>query len=229
MLRLVLCVFALALLGRMPLRTRITDYGFTAALPAFLVTIDLLAGQLPAWLDGRGRNGAAMRGTAVGASAALLTIYLAIMAVHVDEQTVNVGAGHDRFLADARGSEINAALNRLQQFPPKQTLAVFPQGRMLNYLSRRENPVWLGDFMPPEILSVGEAAALEALRRNPPDIVILTGKDVRDGSFFFPIGDYHYGQPTLNWIISHYRRIDSVPSDGELQFEFLQRQDPVQP
>jgi len=228
MLRLVLCVFALAQLGRMPLRARITDYGFTAALPAFLVAIDLLAGQLPAWLDRRGRTGAVVRGTAVGASAALLAIYLAIMAVHIGEQTVQVGAGHDRFLADARGNEINAALKTLQQFPPKQTLAVFPQGRMLNFLSRREDTIQLGEFMPPEVLWLGETGALDALRRNPPDIVILTRKDIRDGSFFFPIGDYHYGRPTLNWIESHYRRL-GPPTDGELQFEFWQRQNPVQP
>jgi Dolichyl-phosphate-mannose-protein mannosyltransferase len=228
-LRLVLCVFALALLGRMPLRARITDYGFTAALPAFVVMIDLLAGQLPAYLDRRGRSGAVVRGTAIGASAALLAIYLAIMAVHIDQQTIEVAAGRDRFFADTRGTEINAALRQLEQFPPKQTLVVFPQGRMLNFLSRREDPVWLGDFMPPEILSVEETGALEALRRNPPDIVILTGKDIRDGSFIFSIGDYHYGQPTLSWIESHYRRIAPVPSDGELQFEFWQRQDPVQP
>jgi hypothetical protein len=228
-LRLVLCVFALEELARMPLRARITDYGFTAALPAFLVTIDLLAGQLPAWLDRRGRTGAVVRGTAVGASAALLAIYPAIMAVHIDEQTVEVGVGRDRFLADDRGNEINAALTRLKEFPAKQTLAVFPQGRMLNFLSRREDPIQLGEFMPPEVLWLGEDGALDAFRRNPPDIVILTGKDIRDGSFFFPIGDYHYGRPTLNWIESHYRRLDGPPTDGELQFEFWQRQNPVQP
>ncbi len=157
-LRLVWCVFAMTLLGRMPLHARITDYGFTAALPAFVVTIDLLAGRLPACLDRYGRSGAIVRGTAIGASAALLIIYLAIMAVHLDEQTIEVIAGRDRFLADARGKEVNAALRQLQQYPPNQTLAVFPQGRMLNFLSRRENPIWLGDFMPPEILSVGESA-----------------------------------------------------------------------
>ncbi len=221
-LRIAFSVFALATLGRMFLDARITDYGFALAMPAFMVAIDLFAGRLPAWMSRIGRNGSAATAMAVAAWAALLGIYLAVMAVYVGEQTVAVGSGTDRFWADRRGAEVNAALLRLQQFDPRWTLAVLPQGRMLNYLSRRRNSVWLGDFMPPEVISLGESAALAAMQNNPPDIVILTGKDVRGDWLNFPIGDYRYGKPTLDWVFSHYRPVGPPPKpEDELRFTFL--------
>ncbi len=61
----------------------------------------------------------------------------------------------DQFRIDKNGLQVRAMLELInQKLSLTNSLAVFPQGLMLNYLSRRTDPIAAGNFMPPEVLAV---------------------------------------------------------------------------
>ena len=46
--------------------------------------------------------------------------------------------------------------------PPDATLAVLPEGVMINYLTRRPNPTPFSNFKPPELIIYGETSMVRA-------------------------------------------------------------------
>ena len=58
-------------------------------------------------------------------------------------------------------------------------------------------------WMPTELAIFGEESMLEASRANPPDYVVLIGKDTSEFGFRFFGRDY--GRRLYRWIRKHYR------------------------
>jgi len=129
-----------------------------------------------------------------------------VIQLRVDGRTHPVGVGSDRFLAGFRAPAVNAALAEIdKRLGSDDTLVVFPEGVMLNYLARRVNPTGHINFMPPELIIFGESRILDALRANPPNYIALTHKDTREyGLDFFGRG---YGRALLGWVQLHYRSV----------------------
>jgi hypothetical protein len=94
---------------------------------------------------------------------------------------------------------------------------------MLNYLTRRVDPIACVNLMPPEVLSTGEDRVVEELNANPPEIVVLSEKDVRDGAFVLTEGDYHYGQKIVAWVLNHYRPVTPADPKSELKLSIWLR------
>ena len=84
-----------------------------------------------------------------------------------------------------------------------QTLAVWPQGCMVNFLTRRKNPTPYIVLMPPEIAMFGEAKILESYRKDPPDFVLLLQCDTAE----YGIGPFGegYAQRIAAWLRTEYR------------------------
>lgn len=204
--RLALCVFALLLLAKMILNARILHYGFALALPATMLVVVALVSWLPAWLDSRGRAGWVLRAAAIALFAAAATAHLRITSSFLAAKSQQVGSGPDRFRADARGALVNAALEELRaQAPPGATLAVLPEGVMLNWLSRRMNPTPYVNFMPPELALFGEREILAAFEDRPPDFVLLVHKDTSE--YGFPLFGPDYGTALASWIQERYQSV----------------------
>ena len=67
---------------------------------------------------------------------------------------------------------------------PDETFVVFPEGVMLNYLSRRPNPTKHLSFMPAELaLFGGEKAIVDALEQDPPDHVLVVPRSLKEYGF----------------------------------------------
>jgi hypothetical protein len=123
-----------------------------------------------------------------------------------ERKTEDVGTGVDRFHADVRGRIVGDALRWIEERargaaqPP--TLAVLPEGVMLNYLARLENPTPYVNIMPPELAMFGERAILDAFRATPPDLVLIAHKDTSEyGAPFFA---RDYGRELGAWITANY-------------------------
>ena len=129
--------------------------------------------------------------------------------------TVPVGAGADAFWADSRGLEVNRLLAELEDLvPPDATLAVAPEGIMLNYLSRRRDPTPYISLMPVEVLMFGETKMLESLREHPPDYAIRTDENMSDYGFEdFQITNDGYADLLGTWFADHYQLVGQVPED----------------
>ena len=93
--------------------------------------------------------------------------------------------------------------------PADGTVAVLPQGLMVNYLSRRTTPTRYVNFMPPEVIAAGEPAVLAALAAHPPAAIVVERFETRDGQFTLD-GQYEWGRSTMRWVSAHYRPVEEV-------------------
>jgi len=201
--------FALAMTAKMLLNARLYHYGFALGLPATALVAAVAWSALPAWLARHGGSAAVARAGVATALAAFAGAHLAQTARFHAAKTVEVGSGRDRFLADARGEEVNAALAWLaERHPPgtpRPTLAVLPEGVTLNYLARVRNPTPYYNFMPPEMVLFEEGRIVEAFRASPPDVVLLVHKDTSEyGVRFF---GRHYARRLGGWLRESYREV----------------------
>jgi hypothetical protein len=229
-LRLSLTVFALVLLGKMILNARVIHYGFALAMPATLLLVVALLEWVPAAIDGAGGHGAAFRGAAL--AALLVATFVHVYAI--DQQTrrrfTTVSAGADAFLADARGAFVNKAIEVLRSHArPGQTLAVLPEGVMLNFLSRHVNPTPYFVFLPLELALFGEDRMVASLAAHPPDYAMLVHRDTNEyGVRYF---GRDYGQKIYAWLAANYRPLHLVGAQPFQSARFgillLKKKDPT--
>ncbi len=214
--QLTILVYALATLGKMILHTRIYNYGFVLAMPAALVGVVVLLDWAPATIERR----AGRRSVFIAAVMACLFVYVAT--IHRSTlrwqqvKHVTVGAGADAFVADAaRGQSVNRMLAEMtRRIGPDQTLAVMPEGIMLNYLLRRNNPTPYWACLPSDFAMFGEQRIMSAHVAAPPDFILLAHRDTSEYGYRFFGGDY--GVPLAQWIVDHYH---PVARAGALPFK----------
>lgn len=194
-------IFALAMLAKMALHARIGMHGFVLAMPATMIVVAVLVGWIPFLLDRLGGRGVLLRGAAVGVLGVAALAHLSIQQTFLEMKTVPVGEGGDAFLADFRGSYVNAAVDVVRS-KPGATLAVMPEGAMINYLARVRPPAKYVDYLPPVLERFGEGAIVADLQRAPPDLVAITHRSTAE--FGVPwLGD-DYGEELMDFVTEHY-------------------------
>jgi len=174
---LALTLVAGTMLARMILRARIGHLGFYQAAPAGMVIAAFMVDELPRW------TGVGMMGRRLAAAGSMLAVAIGCVAIALEshaalvDQTVAVGAGRDRFYAtasdiDSSGQLVNWVVDFLKTAPPEATVCVLPEGEMINYLSRRPDP--LGTARTEEQI-------IEKLRTAWPDYVVFISRDLSEG------------------------------------------------
>ncbi len=204
-------VFAFFLLLKIFLHSRIWHYGFYLAMPAMVINVFYLAWWLPHRL-GPGRLQVGMfRGAVLLLLAVILCGLVRHSAAYYRLKTFPVGRGADRMFAFPPEREPHgAALARTadwlsQNTPSNATLAVLPEGTMLNYLTRRPNPTPYASLPPPEYLAHGEAKILAAYQAHPPDYIALVHRQSAEFGFGFFGQDPAYGARIMAWIRQNYQ------------------------
>jgi hypothetical protein len=209
-------VFALVLLAKMGFYARFLHYGFYLALPAMVAAVTLTIGVVPqalaAWKSDAAARG--FRQLAFYALAAVIAPYVGLSHGWLRSKTIGIGSGSDRMYASTlvpQGLLMQDALNAVEQTTESgTTLAVMPEGVMLNYLLRRHSPLRVVTLMPPELMAFGENEILASLAANPPDVVVLIERDVAEYGYP-PFGaDRRYGLEIVSWVNEHYEPIRSV-------------------
>lgn len=196
-------IFALALLAKMALHARINMYGFALAMPAAMVVVAALVGWIPALLDRLGGRGALFRGFALGALGVAIFAHLSIQQGFLARKTVTVGEGSDAFRADGRGAFVNAAVEVLRsKLTPGATLAVLPEGVMINFLVRARTPARYINYMPPELLMFGQEVIVADFRRSPPDLVAIVHKPTAE--YGLPWFGEDYGGDVMAFVRESY-------------------------
>jgi hypothetical protein len=139
--------------------------------------------------------------------------YLLVAHAGYRKMTIAIGSGADRFLAAQtetvwQGAAVRDAVQTLKALArPDDTLAVLPEGIMLNYLARIDSPLRVINVMPPEYTAFGEDEILQSLVAAPPRFVILAHKDMREYGYPQFGTDPRYGRRIMAWIKSRYRTI----------------------
>lgn len=198
-------VFSLVLLGKIILYARIIHYGCWLAMPGVMLLIISLFHWIPTAIRRIGGCPGIFLSGIGGVWTVVLLVHLAITHTAMNRLTVSVGTGPDQFWADAeRGPCVNnAVLAARQIIPANKTLACFPEGIVINYLSRLRTPTPYVNFNPPDLLLFGENRMVTALKSAPPDFVFLVHKDTSEfGEKFF---GRDYGQKIFAWIQANYQ------------------------
>ncbi|HET9553345.1 MAG TPA: glycosyltransferase family 39 protein [Anaeromyxobacteraceae bacterium] len=201
--RVAVSVFALLLLLKMVLNARLYQYGFVLAMPATVLLVAWLGGAAPRLLRRGGGSGVVFRAVAVTVLVYVAAVHLQVDDRYFAQKTVTVGAGADAFLADGRGEFVNAILGGLSQAaPPGATLAVIPEGVMINFLSRRANPTPYVASLPDALAVYGEGALLDRYQADPPQSVVIVSRNASEhGATTFGVD---YGVLTLRWLDERY-------------------------
>jgi hypothetical protein len=212
--------YAFALLGKMILNARVSQYGFALAMPSTLLLIACLIGWIPDLLRRRFGGGDLFRALALAATGAAVVFFLRESHRHYEIKDFAVGSGPDAILSENpriqdRGRIVGATLDRLRGImPPGATLLALPEGVGLNYWLRRENSSRYNLFLPAEFGALGgEAAMLADLRAHPPDFIVL----IHRNSAEFGVGpfgsDPRNGRAIMDWVRAHYRRVERLGAE----------------
>jgi Dolichyl-phosphate-mannose-protein mannosyltransferase len=207
--------FGLVLLAKMALNARLTQYGFYLALPATTVAIVLVGWVIPSAIHQRAGEASArsFRAVTVWALAGAIASYLGVSHGMYRAKDLAIGGNGDRFYVSSapgrwRGTALADTLREVERVAaPSSTLAVLPEGVMINYLTRRDSPLRVINLMPPELETFGEDSVLRSLAAAPPDLIVLVHKDMREYGYPMFGEDPRYGRRVLDWINARYRRI----------------------
>jgi hypothetical protein len=217
-LRILFAVLAAALLARMMLNGRIYQYGFYQAAVASTVVTAVLLGESADWVR------AARRGRQVIAAGFLSLLVVGVLKLTALSQqtwilkTYPVSQNADRFYTfppdlSPAGETVHQLLEELSQQRRDSTLLVLPEGLMLNYLARLRSP--LAPFFCFSVYTENgrEAQLVDQLRRQPPALVVLVTRDLREFGIHRYGESVGKGQLLLQWVSANYTVVRQIGGD----------------
>jgi hypothetical protein len=227
-------IFAFVLLGKIGLNARIVHYGFYLALPGLTVAVVLICWAVPEYAHlwgGRALHTEYRRMAAILLAVSALP-YAAISHQWHQTKTIPMGYGSDLFygsdlagLADKFAAETLSELKR--RVRPGDTIAVLPEGVMLNYLLRVETPLRVVTLMPPEYVTFGESDVVRSLQAAPPTFIVFAHKHTGEYGYELFGTSPAYGRMTMEWIYGRYRPVHTFGQDPTSQsgngFEIFER------
>ena len=207
--------FSFVLLGKIMLNARIYHYGFYLAMPATLVLAVVLVWLVPRWLHNGAGGGAIFRTVATLVCASGMAVYFGISQRLYRMKTLEIGSGGDAIFAfgpatEWRGTALIDTLRALEATPRDATLAVLPEGVMINYLSRRGNPTPYINLMMPELLTFGESVIRRTFEMAPPDYILLVHRGTTEYGVPYFGSDPRNGQAIMDWIGRRYTTVEVI-------------------
>lgn len=213
-------IAAWALLARMLLNVHLHHYGFYLAMPAAVFVVLLSVGVVPRLLAKQVVGGGRITRQVALATVGLLALYsAALSASSITHMTVPIGRDRDAMygpspVVSPTGMLAAALVERIaSHVPPNATLAVLPDGTLMNFVTRRPNPTPFNHVMPPLLVAYGVDGVLESYAARSPDYVVLyewSGDEYGVGNF----GSSQWGEEIVTWVHRRYESISAVPSAG---------------
>jgi hypothetical protein len=204
-------VFSFFLLAKIFLNTTVFHYGFYLAMPSFLVFIIYVVYFLPRYISERFKtSGTTVRYVAVGLIFVWVLQFLDHSNFMYKQKIFPIAENGDKILVfspeiDPRAELVSRFLTRVDEIiSPQSTFVVIPEGVMLNYLTRRENPTPFTNFMLPELNAWGENNILNGFKLASPDFILLMHRNTAEYGVGFFGQDAGYGKKILDWINRHY-------------------------
>jgi len=210
--------FSFALLAKLGFNPRLSHYGVFLAMPAFLSMFYLLLHLLPRTLENSGR---AAKNFRIAMLVFLLT-GLAHLVIHSSlfyhDKHFPLGAAGDQIITydpavDPTGQAMSLAAGWIEaNTAPTNTLAVLPEGVMLNYLTRRTNPTPYVVFAF-EVWAYGEQTMLAAYQKQPPDYIVLIHRDAAEYGFSYFGQQKGFGYDFMQWVNQNYQAVGLIGAE----------------
>jgi hypothetical protein len=135
------------------------------------------------------------------------------------EKTLALGEGRDRITVfpgnmNPVNPMIQTAVSWIEANTAENaTLAVLPEGAMVNFLTRRANPTGYPVWVPIEMSFFGETNMVSAFERNSPDYVIFLPRDLSEFGVK-PFGQENgCGWELVQWIHEHYELVAKLSDE----------------
>jgi hypothetical protein len=219
--RFVFVLFSLLLLAKTFLFVRLYHYGFASTAPALLTALAALLCWIPKWIERKSGSGAALKGATIAAVLATAGMHLLSDVTTVRQKTTLVGSGADAFYTTGAGDTVNRIVQTLKQTPAGSTVAIVPQGAMINYLARRPSSIPYIVQMPPEVIMFSQKKILDSFRAAPPDYVVYLDTETSE----YGVAGYSvdFAKPMFDWIEQNYRPVRGDPEDAQLKWVMYER------
>ncbi len=212
---------ALALMLKIVLRVQLDHYGFALAAPAIVLAAVLWLDVAPAWFERRCGNRAMGLTVVWTVAAAILAWYGGTSVRHYREKTLPLGEGGDRIMVAGDGPSRSGPvlLEAMEwiatQVDPDDDMIVWPEGALLNYLTRRRASIPYYNVTPFELELVGESAVLAAIDLQRPEYILVSTRETSEmGAALFGVD---YGLLLWEWVVAHYVEVERFgvwPADG---------------
>ena len=223
-LQLSFSLFSLLLLWKLILAVSVSHYGFVLTVPAMATFVMFVLCWLPQPLRRRGHSSWIFQ-------TATLTL-LGLICFHFLQQydgqlrstlSESMGSGANEFKVNFRATALNDLIAMLDRNgSPTDTLAMVPQGAMINFLTHRRNPTGEPVLLPGEIDFFGEASIVARFAARPPDWITVYSADVRE--FGYKGFGLDYGMSVAAYIKQHYRDVTPADWAGKYPFKMLRRE-----
>ncbi len=233
-------LFGFLMMLKIFLLVRIIHYGFALTLPATLVAVIFLIHYFPKSLS----PSALFKPARVFFLSIifLFTFWIARYSIDVyNLKQFPVGEGRDRILdyspqsslhegIYSRGMMVKFALEVIDQEMKKdEEFVTLPDTVMLNYLSRRKNPIGTLFFNSGIAPIAGEERLLSSLKAKRPNYIVFVHQDFSHYGYRFFGKDY--ATATYDWIQEHYapfRQIGHEPfTDQGFGIQILKKNHPI--
>jgi hypothetical protein len=202
---LALSLLSFLVVLRIILQVHAWHYGFYILVPGFIVYHVFFFRILPDLM--RSKH------AAVALYTGFTLVFLVLMADHFQfsramyqQRTLPVPSprGEIRVFAAPNGQGVKALIEFFsEKTPPGTTLAVFPEGLMINFLSRRQNPLYYYSFLPQDMVRarVEQVMVDDMILKKPDYIVVLQRPVAEYGSRGFGVD---YARQVLAYIEANY-------------------------
>jgi hypothetical protein len=227
-------IFAMLLLLKILFYGHIFHYGFVLSAPAVLLMTVMVVDGCALLFDRFKLGKTFIKVLVAFVFIGVLYSYCQNSRFYYSHKNTSVGHGADQFLtydpaASPQTQGLKAALDFLETTPAGSTVAVLPEGVMLNYLSRRVNPTPFFEFAPGFFNMVPEKDVLKAFQLKPPDYIVMVDRDMSEyGPRFF---GRDYAKEIFGWVAQNYRtvrRIGDVPFSERRFWLWIGHYDPRQ-
>lgn len=154
-----------------------------------------------------------------------IVIYPRAYASEVQLKINNTPIGHkpDSIHWDVQAVAVNELLSALSSQPwHVQSLAVWPEGAMINFMTKRPNSSPFINMMPPEWTIFGKNSILASYRSYPPDLICF----INTSTISYGIESFedNYGAPLVAFTEEHYTEIANGRRD-QFYYKLYKRKD----
>ncbi len=213
----VLTIFATVLLLKIFFKTHVYHYGTALAMPATLILFKLLIDDLSDKLKSSSGEHALFKGPLVAGIILFIFVHFTISAGYYGKKVFPVASGGDSVISYhpevvPRALFFQITLDVLnQEIKEGETLAAFPTGTLLNYLTRKENPINSISYNPGTWKLLGEQRVLTDLQTTPPTYVAIVYHDFLEfGTRFF---GRDFGKDIYQWVLKDYESFKLIGKD----------------
>jgi len=213
----VLTLFATVLLLKIFFKTHVYHYGAALAMPATLIFFKLLIDDLSNKVKNPLGEHTLFKGALVAGISLFIFVHFTISVGYYGKKVFPVATGGDAIISyhpevAPRALFFQITLDILnQEMKEGETLAAFPTGTLLNYLTRKENPINSISYNPGTWKLLGEQRVLTDLQTTPPTYVAIVYHDFLEfGTRFF---GKNFGKDIYQWVLKDYDSIKLIGKD----------------